>query len=100
MSPQEIEAAVAKIRDRVQETVSKTVEDLDGFTLPPLDSLGHARDAAEGKAAAIGRVNPRRGGPVNNAIQYAKRLVARCLNWFVRDSDRLQPGPSSSIWSA
>ena len=85
MSPQEIEAAVAKIRDRVQERYRKTVEDLDGFTLPPLDPLGHARDAAEGKAAAIGRVNPRRGGPVNNAIQYAKRLVARCLNWFVRD---------------
>ena len=85
MSPQEIEAAVAKIRDRVQERYRKTVEDLDGFALPPLDSLGHARDAAEGKAAAIGRVNPRRGGPVNNAIQYAKRLVARCLNWFVRD---------------
>ncbi len=85
MSPQEIEAAVAKIRDRVQERYRKTVEDLDGFALPPLDPLGHARDAAEGKAAAIGRVNPRRGGPVNNAIQYAKRLVARCLNWFVRD---------------
>ena len=85
MSPQEIEAAVAKIRDRVQERYRKTVEDLDGFTLPPLDPLGHARDAAEGKAAAIGRVNPRRGGPVNNAIQYAKRLIARCLNWFVRD---------------
>ena len=85
MSPQEIEAAVAEIRDRVQERYRKTVEDLDGFTLPPLDPLGHARDAAEGKAAAIGRVNPRRGGPVNNAIQYAKRLVARCLNWFVRD---------------
>ncbi len=85
MSPQEIEAAVAEIRNRVLERYRKTVEDLDGFALPSLDPLGHARDAAEGKAAAIGRVNPRPGGLVNNAIQYAKRLVARCLNWFVRD---------------
>lgn len=85
MSPQEIEAAVAEIRERVQERHRKTVKDLDGFALPALEPLGHARDAAEGKAAAIGRVNPRPGGPVNNAVQYAKRLIARCLNWFVRD---------------
>ncbi len=85
MSPQEIEAAIVEIRDRVQERYRKTVEDLDDFELPSLDPLGHARDAAEGKAAAIGRVNPRPGGLVNNAIQYAKRLAARCLNWFVRD---------------
>ncbi len=85
MSPQEIEAAIAEIRERVRERYAKTVDEIDGFALPSLDPLGHARDAAEGMAAAIGRVNPRPGGLGNNAIQYAKRLVARCLNWFVRD---------------
>ena len=85
MSPQEIEAAVAEIRERVRERHSKTVEGIDDFDLPSLEPLGHARDAAEGKAASIGRVNPRPGGPVNNALQQVKRLIARCLNWFVRD---------------
>jgi O-antigen chain-terminating methyltransferase len=47
--------------------------------------LVHARDAAESKVAAIGSVNPRRGGPVNALIQAAKRVIARCLDWFVRD---------------
>ena len=47
--------------------------------------LAHARDAAEAKVAAIGSVNPRRGGPLNALIQAAKRAVARGLDWFVRD---------------
>ena len=53
--------------------------------MPSLDSLGYARDAAEAKAAAIGRVNPRPGGLGNKAIQFTKGLIARSLNWFVRD---------------
>jgi O-antigen chain-terminating methyltransferase len=54
-------------------------------TLPNLYPLLHARDAAEAKVAAIGHVNPRPGGFVNSVIQGAKRMVARSLNWFVRD---------------
>jgi len=53
--------------------------------LPDLLPILHARDAAFAKAAAIGRVNPRHGGPVNALIQAVKRLVARALGWFVRD---------------
>src|SRR4051794_7901569 len=45
----------------------------------------HARDAAQAKIAAIGSVNPRAGGALNNAIQFVKRNVARALQWFVRD---------------
>ena len=85
MSPQEIEHAVTEIRDRVRERHQKTVGEIDGFELPSLDPLGRARDAAEGKAASIGRVNPRSGGLVNTSIQFVKRVIARSLNWLVRD---------------
>ena len=53
--------------------------------LPDLMPVLHARDAAEGKVAAIGSVNPRPGGPLNAAIQFVKHQIARALGWFVRD---------------
>ncbi len=85
MSPEEVAAAVAEIRERVRERHGKTVEQISDFELPPLEPLGHARDRADGKTAAIGTVNPRPKGLVNSAIQGAKRMVARGLNWLVRD---------------
>ncbi|MEZ5362869.1 MAG: class I SAM-dependent methyltransferase [Bryobacterales bacterium] len=85
MSPEEVAAAVAEIRERVRERHGKTVAEISDFELPALDPLGHARDRADGKTAAIGTVNPRPGGVLNNVIQGAKRLIARSLNWFVRD---------------
>ena len=50
-----------------------------------LTGLVHARDAALGKVAAIGTVNPRAGGPLNSLVQAWKRLVARVLDWHVRE---------------
>jgi hypothetical protein len=47
--------------------------------------LVHARDAALGKVAAIGSVNPRRGGLVNTIVQGWKQFVARVLDWHVRE---------------
>ncbi|HTA45875.1 MAG TPA: class I SAM-dependent methyltransferase [Bryobacteraceae bacterium] len=47
--------------------------------------IAHARDAAQSKIAAIGSVNPRAGGPINAAIQFVKKAIARGLRWFVRD---------------
>lgn len=47
--------------------------------------IAQARDAVRSKAAAIGTVNPRRGGPLNAAIQAVKRLAARALYWHVRE---------------
>src|SRR4051794_41556736 len=47
--------------------------------------LPHARDAALGKVAAIGTVNPRPGGVVNSLVQAWKRMIARILDWHVRD---------------
>ena len=85
MSPEQVAAAVAEIRERVRARYSKTVAEISDFELPALEPLGHARDRADGKSAAIGSVNPRLGGLVNDAIQGAKRLIARSLNWLVRD---------------
>jgi len=53
--------------------------------LPDLMPLLHARDAAEGKVAAIGTVNPRPPGLLNELIQAGKRLLARLLEWHVRE---------------
>ena len=47
--------------------------------------LVHARDAAEGKVAAIGTVNPRPPGLKNGIIQRLKRLASRTLDWHVRE---------------
>jgi O-antigen chain-terminating methyltransferase len=47
--------------------------------------LVHARDSALGKVAAIGTVNPRHGGLANSVVQAWKRLVARVLDWHVRE---------------
>ena len=53
--------------------------------LADLMPLVHARDAAEAKVAAIGTVNPRRGGVANAIIQTVKKLAARALDWHVRE---------------
>jgi predicted TPR repeat methyltransferase len=81
---EELAAVVAEIRQRVRArhpngTVSGDVP------LPDLTPLLHARDAAEGKVAAIGSVNPRPPGLVNSIAQSVKRLVSRALNWHVRE---------------
>jgi O-antigen chain-terminating methyltransferase len=56
-----------------------------GVPLPDLMPLVHARDSAFGKVAAIGSVNPRRGGPLNSLVQAWKRLLSRVLDWHVRE---------------
>ncbi len=55
------------------------------FRLPDLMPLLHARDAAEAKVASIGTVNPRAPGLINSIVQSIKRLVARALDWHVRE---------------
>lgn len=73
------------IRSRVRERHGKTVPEIADFELPPLEPLGHARDRADNKTAAIGGVNPRPPGLINDALQGFKKLAARSLNWLVRD---------------
>lgn len=81
---QELAAAIAAIRERVRSDYPEG-RAAAGVSLPALDPLLRARDAAQSKVAAIGSVNPRRPGFLNGAIQIAKRAVARLLNWHVRE---------------
>lgn len=62
MTPEQVSAVVNEICERVKERHEKTVPALPDFRLPALDPLAQARDAAEGKVAAIGTVNPRPRG--------------------------------------
>ncbi len=100
----ELTALIDGIRDSVRrrhpiEAVSSGVT----VDLPDLLPILHARDAAYAKAAAIGRVNPRRGGPLNAVIQSLKQLVSRALGWFVRDQvefNRASVASTEAILSA
>jgi 2-polyprenyl-3-methyl-5-hydroxy-6-metoxy-1,4-benzoquinol methylase len=56
-----------------------------GVVLPDLMPLVEARDAAEAKVAAIGTVNPRPPGFINSLAQGFKRIIARALDWHVRE---------------
>lgn len=89
--PASVEAAelaeiVRGIRDRVRARYPETSGGGEWrVALPDLNPLARARDAAAGKVASIGKVNPRPGGPFNSLIQWIKGLVSRSLNWHVRE---------------
>jgi O-antigen chain-terminating methyltransferase len=74
-----------KVRDRYPNATNSGGGDSFRVSLADLMPLVEARDAAQAKIAAIGSVNPRKGGFVNNLIQSLKKTVARSLQWFVRD---------------
>ncbi len=88
----ELNAIVAAVRDRVRSGAGAngagSGDPLDArIHLYPADLMPivRARDAAQAKIAAIGGVNPRAGGVVNSVVQSVKKLIARSLQWFVRD---------------
>ncbi|HKE27985.1 MAG TPA: class I SAM-dependent methyltransferase [Bryobacteraceae bacterium] len=90
MESAELIAILNEVRDRVRAQNPDTAISLGEpkgprIALPDLLPLVHARDAALGKVAAIGTVNPRAGGPVNWLVQSWKRLVSRVLDWHVRE---------------
>ncbi len=81
---EELAAVLAEIRQRVRARhPNGTVS--GGAALADLTPLLHARDAAEGKVASIGAVNPRPPGFLNSVTQKMKRLMARALDWHVRE---------------
>jgi O-antigen chain-terminating methyltransferase len=81
----ELIAILRDVRDRVRASNPETAAGATDIALPDLTGLMHARDAALGKVASIGTVNPRAGGPLNGLIQAWKRLLARVLDWHVRE---------------
>ena len=85
MESAELVALLHEVRDRVRARNPETAAGGVEIALPDLMPLVQARDAALGKVAAIGTVNPRTGGVVNALVQGWKRLVARVLDWHVRE---------------
>jgi 2-polyprenyl-3-methyl-5-hydroxy-6-metoxy-1,4-benzoquinol methylase len=81
---EELAAVIAEIRERVRARTPNGAAP-GQIPLPDLLPLLHARDAAEAKVASIGTVNPRAPGLVNSVAQAVKRLVARALDWHVRE---------------
>lgn len=78
----ELDRAIREIRERVRAQYPQGAQ--DGLNLPDLNPVVEARDAVLGKVAAIGTVNPRRPGLLNDAVQAVKKMVARALGWHVR----------------
>jgi 2-polyprenyl-3-methyl-5-hydroxy-6-metoxy-1,4-benzoquinol methylase len=87
----ELTALVQAVRERVRSRYPEprnsdaASDHATAIWAADLMPLVHARDAAQAKIAAIGSVNPRAGGLVNNVIQSVKKTIARSLQWFVRD---------------
>lgn len=81
---EELAAIVTELRQRVRARNPNGAA-LGDIVLPDLHPLLHARDAAEAKVASIGTVNPRAPGLLNSIAQGVKRLVARALDWHVRE---------------
>ncbi len=81
---EELSAAIHEIRERVRARHPQGAV-LGDVALPDLRPLAQARDAAEGKVASIGTVNPRAGGLANSIVQKLKRVVARALDWHIRE---------------
>jgi O-antigen chain-terminating methyltransferase len=80
----ELIAILREVRERVRTQRPETSAGA-GIPVADLMALVHARDSALGKVAAIGTVNPRAGGLANSLVQAWKRLVARVLDWHVRE---------------
>jgi O-antigen chain-terminating methyltransferase len=81
---EELAAVVDEIRQRVRARNPNGAAP-GGIALADLTPLVHARDSAEGKVASIGMVNPRAPGLLNSIAQALKKLVARGLDWHVRE---------------
>lgn len=88
MRDEELTSVIDEVRIRVRARYPEQPLDnnpTNDSALPNLMPLLRARDAAEAKVAAIGTVNPRLPGIVNAAIQRGKRIIARGMDWHVRE---------------
>jgi O-antigen chain-terminating methyltransferase len=82
---EELAAVIQAVRERARSAVPNGSFGLAGVHTPDLMPLTHARDAAEAKVASIGIVNPRPPGLKNSIAQGFKKLIARMLDWHVRE---------------
>jgi 2-polyprenyl-3-methyl-5-hydroxy-6-metoxy-1,4-benzoquinol methylase len=94
---EELKAAIREIQERVRSRYPNGTAGPFDVPLADLMPLLHARDAAEGKVASIGTVNPRPPGLVNSIIQFFKRQIARALDWHVREQVEFNRGVMACV---
>jgi SAM-dependent methyltransferase len=88
---------LAEIRARIEARLSRTVPEIPELALPPLEPLRQARGVVEGWSAAIGGVNFRPPGMLNEVIQAGKKVVARGLRWFTFPQEQFNSGTVAAI---
>ena len=91
-SAEELTALIREIQERVRARHPNGAAGAGEIRLADLMPLLEARDAAEAKVASIGMVNPRPPGLGNSVVQVFKRLVARALDWHVREQVEFNRG--------
>jgi O-antigen chain-terminating methyltransferase len=94
---EEVTAVIRAIRERVRARHPDGAAGPFEVALPDLMPLVHARDAAETKVASIGSVNPRPPGALNSLLQRIKNLIARSLDWHVRDQVEFNRGAMACV---
>ncbi len=95
LKTEELSAIIREIRERVR--ARHPEGSAAGLPLPDLMPVVHARAAAEAKVASIGTVNPRPPGLLHGVVQAVKRLVARLLDWHVREQVEFNRGVMTAI---
>lgn len=85
MGDEELAAVIQAVKARARAATPNGTIGMEGIPAPDFLPLVHARDAAEAKVAAIGTVNPRPPGLKNAIAQKFKRMIARALDWHVRE---------------
>jgi 2-polyprenyl-3-methyl-5-hydroxy-6-metoxy-1,4-benzoquinol methylase len=78
----ELAEKLQAIRERIRQRVERTPP--AGARLPSVEPLKEKQRSAEGLAAAIGTVNPRAPGLVNDLLQAVKRSFASLSDWQFR----------------
>jgi O-antigen chain-terminating methyltransferase len=96
-SADELSVLIREIGERVRARHPNGAGPAGEIPLADLMPLLHARDSAEAKVASIGSVNPRPPGLSNSIAQYVKKLVARALDWHVRDQVEFNRGVMACI---
>lgn len=91
----ELAAVIQEIRERVRARHPEGAA--AGLPLADLTPIIHARDAAQAKVASIGTVNPRPPGLANSLVQGLKKIVARALDWHVREQVEFNQAAISSV---
>ena len=84
MSLEHITTTAKQFRECVSQRYKKKVPRAADFEPPSLDGQGNTRQAAKGRVASVGCVNPRPSGLINSAIQGLRKRTGLVIDWRIR----------------